>query len=131
MLSDPLLQYDASTGCHEIVLVNGDPVESDDMAYACLSVLLEDPWLMDEVGRIGNILDALAETTTRTTPSQTRAAINDRLGLLVKTGDLVSATASQVDLKDLLSGGRGILAEAQIVKPGAKPVPLPLRLRGT
>lgn len=130
MLSDPLLEYNPKTGNHRLVLVNGDPVESDDCGYACLSMLCEDPgWLMEETPREGNLVQALAETNRRTR-SETKAGVEQRLRHLVDERVLIDATCDSVDVVDLETGGRGVRFSALIQKPGQSPQPLQVQLRG-
>lgn len=131
MLSDPKLEYSEKTGCHRIVLVNGDPVETDDCEYAVLSMLCEDPGgLFEETPREGNLVEALAETTRRTR-ADTKAAVDARLRHLIDDGVLVDARCGDVDTYDLESGGRGISFGATIQKPGESPRSVQGQLRGT
>lgn len=131
MLSDPLLSYNEATGCHRIVLVNGDPVEADDCGYACLSMLCEDPgWVMEEVPREGNLVEALSETTRRTR-GDCKAAVEQRLRHLIDEQVLIDARCTDIDVYDVESGGRGIAFGATIQKPGQSPRSIQGALRGT
>lgn len=131
MLSDPLMEPNPKTGCHRIVLVNGDPVEADDCAYACLSMLHEDPgWVMEEVPREGNLVEALSETTTRTR-GDCKAAVEQRLRHLIDEQVLIDARCTDVDVFDVESGGRGVDFAATIQQPGKSPRSIQGALRGT
>jgi hypothetical protein len=132
MLPDPALTYNERTGAYRILLVNGDPVESDDLAYACLSMLCEDPgWFMEETPREGNLVEALSLTTARGTRSETKAAMEQRLRHLVDEGVLVDAYCDSVQTVDLESGGRGIVFSAKVQRPGQSPQAIQVQLRGT
>lgn len=131
MLSDPLLEQNPKTGQHRIVLVNGDPVETDDCLYASLSMLCEDPgWMMEETPREGNLVQALAETTLRTR-SDTKGAVEQRLRHLIDDGVLVDARCTDIDVEDIETGGRSIDFVALIQKPGESPKSVQSQLRGT
>lgn len=131
MLSDPAMDYNPATGQHRIRLVNGDPVESDDLGYAVLTMLSEDPgWLMEETPRKGNLVVALAETTTRTR-AECKGAVEDRLQPLIDDGVLVDARCTDVETFDLETGGRGIDFAATIQRPGQSPRSIQSQLVGT
>lgn len=131
MLSDPQLVYNERTGCYRIVLVNGDPVESDDLTCAVLSMLCEDPGgLYEETPREGNLVEALAETTRRTR-GDTKAAVDARLRHLIDDGVLVDARCGDVETYDMESGGRTIAFAATVQRPGASPRSVQGQLRGT
>jgi hypothetical protein len=131
MLADPALVYNPKTGNYAIRLVNGDPVEDDSLAYACLSMLCEDPWLMADTPREGNLVESLSSTTTRGTRSATKAAVELRLRHLVDEDVLIDAVCDSVDQVDLDSGGRGIAFSAKIQRPGQSPRAIQVQLRGT
>lgn len=77
-MNDPQMEFNPATGKHRMVLVNGDLVPTDAPDYEILTMLTEDPgWFMEETPRRGSLVREF-EITTRLTPSQMKASLEDR-----------------------------------------------------
>lgn len=96
-MADPELDYNPQTGKCRVRLVNGDPVPTDSPEYEMRTMWCEAPgWPMEETPRRGPLNEEFPETT-RATPGQMAASLEDRCAALIDERVLDAVTAEAVE----------------------------------